>query len=113
MITLYGINNCDTVKKAKRWLLDNEIQFQFYDFKTEGVNKKQVETWMKIFGDNLINKRGTTWRQLSELEKNNSSLDQLIELIIKYPTLIKRPLLMADKINLCGFDINDYQKLKD
>jgi len=70
MNTLYGIKNCDTVKKSRRWLDDNHIDYRFHDFRADGLNKTQISTWVDELGwESLINKRSTTWKALDESVK--------------------------------------------
>ena len=72
MITLYGIKNCDTVKKARKWLETNKVDYQFHDVRVDGLDKALLESWVDALGwETLLNKRGTTFRKLSEDDKNN------------------------------------------
>lgn len=112
MIKVYGIKNCDTVKKACRWLDAQGVDYQFHDFRTDGINQAQVRTWLDQLGlDALINKRSTTWKQLDDASRNNLSEKNAPELLVANPTLIKRPLLeLADRCHT-GFSEADYQQL--
>ncbi len=97
MITLFGIKNCDTVKKARRWLEAQSIEYQFHDFRVDGINNKQVSTWVEALGtDQLINKRSTTWKGLAETDKESLTPASAIKLVLDNPTLIKRPLLYIE-----------------
>lgn len=112
MTTLYGISNCDTVKKTRKWLNSKEIPYKYHDFRTDGLKKSQVKTWLKLVGlDKLINKRSTTWKNLSA--KQQSSLDEktAVDLILENPTLIKRPLLETDNNTVVGFKEEEYLTL--
>jgi arsenate reductase len=93
MINIYGIPNCDTIIAALQWLTDNEIEYVFWNYKTQGVDKSVLEKWLQhIPLTQLINKKSSTYRMLSEVEKSNTNSQALaILLMIKYPTLIKRP----------------------
>jgi len=94
---LYGIHNCDTVKKARNWLQSNKIDYNFHDFRKDGIDKtlmKKILTQIKW--DILINKRGLTWRKLSEKERENINKKNAVSLIIKHPTIIKRPILFVN-----------------
>ena len=117
MTTLFGIKNCDTVKKARKWLESNDQTFTFHDFREDGLDKAQVQTWEKAVGkDLLINKRSTTWKQLSDDEKVLfSSSDKLsaaaVDIVVDNPTLIKRPVLAKQSQVLVGFKVADYEAL--
>ena len=92
MITLYGIPNCDTVKRARKTLQDAGVDFQFHDVRRDGLDRKQVQTWWDELGEALINQRGTTWRKLSDAEKQQAE-DDPIGLLMAHPAMIKRPLI--------------------
>ncbi|MGH1486299.1 MAG: ArsC family reductase [Cellvibrionaceae bacterium] len=112
MITLYGIKNCDTVKKARRWLDDNGVNYHFHDFRADGLTKQQVEQWVKELGwETVVNKRSTTWKELSEKTKLNLNEASVVDVIIASPTLIKRPLLDTGKQRSVGFKADQYQSL--
>jgi len=109
-ITLYGIKNCDTVKKARKWLDNNSVPYTFHDFRVDGINKTLVNSFLKkIDVETLINKRGTTWRKLSDEEKDIKNKTQAVELIVKNPTIIKRPVLDANKKIFVGFSDEGYK----
>lgn len=94
MITVYGIPNCDTVKKAKKWLDENQHNYHFHDFRKEGLDPQRVAQWLQQIDDSLLlNRRSTTWKQLSESDKGYENSDQLIALLVAHPTLIKRPVI--------------------
>lgn len=103
--TLYGINNCDTVKKVRRWLDDNSIDYEFHDYKKLGCNDSLARLFLKHFElEKLINKRGTTWRQLPESVKSSLTAASAIALMEENPSLIKRPILHSNKTWLLGFE---------
>ncbi|MBC3830643.1 arsenate reductase [Undibacterium amnicola] len=97
-IRLFGIPNCDTVKKARTWLEQQAIPFEFHNFKKDGLTQAQVETWLqKIELDTLINRKGTTWRALSDEQKSCAdNRDDAIALILENPSLVKRPVLQIN-----------------
>lgn len=103
-IKLYGIKNCDTVRKARRWLQDHNIDFTFQDIRDEVLNKS---SWTEIVKNTdsslLINTRGTSWRTLSDSEKDVSSQTKVIALLQAHPTVMKRPLLIRDDEYHIGF----------
>ena len=112
MLTLYGINNCDTVKKARRWLEDHGIEYQFHDFRQNGLDINQLTSWVENLGwETLVNKRSTTWRGLSDKDKNILSKQQAIDLLLIHPTLIKRPVVVKNKTVLVGFNEAEFQKI--
>lgn len=110
MVTLYGIKNCDTVKKACRWLEDNNIEYQFHDFKKSAVTEALARSWIDQFGlETVINKRGTTYRQLDTAVKESLNHETAIELILDNNSIVKRPILSSDKGALIGFSADQYQ----
>lgn len=112
MIKLYGIKNCDTVKKARHWLEQNDIIYQFHDFRQNKVDTTQIKKWIESIGaEGIINKRSTSWRQLSEKDKNNISNTTLNKLLTKNMTLIKRPLLEHNDQFYVGFSETNYKKI--
>ena len=94
-ITVYGINNCDTVKKSLKWLNNNEIKYSFYDFKKQPLTSELLTQFVALSDWNLLlNKRSTTYRNLSDDIKNNLTDDVAFEQVLIQPTLLKRPLLL-------------------
>ena len=111
MIILYGIKQCDTVKKARKWLEKNHISFKFHDFRIDGIEKSLIHQWIDDIGhEALINKRSTTWRSLTKEEQNDLVNDDAVRLIISYPTLIKRPILDTGNNIFVGFSESYYQE---
>ena len=114
MIKLYGINNCNTVKKARLWLTHHHIDFEFIDFKKLPPQKEDIQFWLKnIPREILINRKGTTWRKLSENEQSKVLLsdEEAITVMLSYPSIIKRPILIFEQNVIIGFDENQYQTL--
>jgi Spx/MgsR family transcriptional regulator len=109
-ITLYGIKNCDTVKKARRWLEDNGQEFTFHDVRTDGLDKIEVKRWLREAGfDVVVNKRSTTWKQLDDVQKDGLSEANSLDLLLANPTLIKRPVLTINNTVLVGFKADQYK----
>lgn len=105
MITLYGIPNCDTVKKARRWLDDRGIAHDFHDYKKAGIDRKTLQGWCDVHGhEALLNTRGTTWRKLDESLKQDMDARKAVSLMLEHPSMIKRPVLVSGKRILVGFD---------
>lgn len=112
MNILYGISNCDTVHKARQWLDEREIPYEFHDFRQQGVNPVQLRAWVADVGwETLINKRSKTWRQLPEQARENMNETLALVVMEEQPTLIKRPVLETHKQLLVGFDSDSYRKI--
>lgn len=110
MTTLYGIKNCDTVKKAKKWLEQQNISYEFHDFRTDGLTPELLQTFIQQSDlALLLNKRSTTFRNLSDEIKNNLTDDVIISAILEQPTLLKRPLLKHEQQFTVGFKDTVYQ----
>ncbi|WP_057831779.1 Spx/MgsR family RNA polymerase-binding regulatory protein [Colwellia sp. TT2012] len=114
MITLYGIKNCDTVKKATKWLAENDIAHQLYDFKKQPLTAELLSQFVSQSNWSLLlNKRSTTFRNLPDEIKNNLTDEVMFTAVLAQPTLLKRPLLpLNGELNL-GFKIDQYQSLFD
>lgn len=112
-ITVYGIPNCDQVKKARIWLNDHAVPFDFHNFKKAGVSRALIDTWLTdIPLDVLFNKKGTTWRSLPEpLRAAITDADSAINLMLELPSLIKRPVLMTGDSIHAGFSDSLYQQI--
>ncbi|WP_438970514.1 ArsC family reductase [Methylophaga sp.] len=109
---IYGIKNCDTVKKARRWLTDNQLEFHFHDFRQDGLDRKTIENWLQHTDwATLLNKRGTTWRKLDDPRKEQLDEATAIELMLENPTLIKRPVLINEHSCTVGFKEAEYAAL--
>lgn len=108
-ITIYGIPNCDTIRKARSWLEGRGIAYAFHDFRADGLDKGTLEGWIgKVGWPVLLNKASTTFRSLSDAEKQDLGEDKVKELLLAHPTMIKRPVLdMGGKI-LVGFKPDIY-----
>jgi len=110
--TLYGIKNCDTVKKARNWLSAQNIDYNFHDFRADGLSAEQVNSWVLELGlDTLVNKRSTTWKSLDEKTKASLNEKTAVQILVDNPTLIKRPLLDTGKHKTVGFKAVDYQNI--
>ena len=113
-IVVYGIKNCNTVKSALQWLHENKVVFQFHDFKAKGIDVSKLKQWVDQAGwENLINKRGTTWRQLGPgLQEKIITETAAIALMKEKTSVIKRPLIESNKkIIALGFDPEVYKRL--
>jgi arsenate reductase len=110
-ITIYGIKNCDTMKKARVWLDENGVAYTFHDYKTEGVDKAMLERWAGQVGwETLLNRAGTTFRKLPEAQRENVTEKKALALMIEQPSMIKRPVLDVGGKLLVGFKPDIYAK---
>jgi len=110
---IYGIKNCNTVKSAIDWLNKNKVEFEFHDYKKSGITEAKLREWSTQVGwESLVNKRGTTWRQLDEaIQKKVINEKAAIALMMEKTSVIKRPLLEKNgKVLLLGFDETEYSK---
>ena len=112
MVTIYGIKNCDTMKKARAFLDKRKVAYEFHDYKTAGIERGQLEGWTKKAGwDTLLNKAGTTFRKLPDKEKEGITEKKAIALMLAQPSMIKRPVLeLAGGKLLIGFKPDEYAK---
>ena len=107
---IYGISNCDTVKKAKNWLDSHNIDYQFHDFRTDGINKDIINVWLNtVAWDKILNKRSTSWRNLDASTQQAINATNVVDLLIENPTLIKRPVMDVNDIITVGFNSDTYQ----
>lgn len=112
MITLYGIKNCDTVRKACRWLEAENIDYQFHDFKKQGIDAELAAHWIDTLGlDTVINRRGTTYRKLDDETKANLTAETAIAVIQQNPSVVKRPVLANGQQLSVGFSDDQYREL--
>ena len=112
MITLYGIKNCDTVKKARTWLEQHGVDYQFHDFRTDGLEQDTVAGWLDELGwETLVNKRSTSWKALDTATRETMNADTALAAIMLQPTLIKRPLLDTGHERFTGFSVASYQTI--
>lgn len=110
-VTIYGIKNCDTMKKARSWLDERNIAYSFHDYKAAGIERKRLEDWAKQVGwETLLNRAGTTFRKLADAEKTNLTEKKAIALMVAQPSLIKRPVLEEGSRLLVGFKPDVYAK---
>ena len=111
MLILFGIPNCDQVKKTQKWLNDHNISYEFHDVKKLGVTGKRLIDWCKtVPWEDLLNKRSRTWKQLSETQRSNLTQAKAISLLQQNPTFIKRPVIQFKNKLEVGFDSKQYNK---
>ena len=112
MITLYGIPNCDTMKKARSWLNDHGIVYTFHDYKKLGVPETELKRWVKQLGwETVLNRNGTTWRKLDDAIKDKINQANAIKLMMENPSMVKRPVLDIEGELLIGFSEENFGKL--
>jgi len=110
MLIVYGISNCTTVKKARQWLADNNIGYNFHDYRIDGVDEKKLNHWIEKLGwELLLNKRSLTWRSLSDNIKSNIDRSSATQVMLEKPTIIKRPLTEWQLQTLLGFQVTQWE----
>ncbi|MET0746564.1 MAG: ArsC family reductase [Rhizobium sp.] len=108
-VTIYGIKNCDTMKKARNWLESHGIDHRFHDYKAEGIDRRHLEDWSAEAGwEAVLNRAGTTFRKLDEAVRSDLTAEKAIALMLEQPSMIKRPVLEADGKLLIGFKPDAY-----
>ena len=108
-ITMYGIKNCDTIKKARTWLEQRDVAYDFHDYKSAGIDEARLRRWAGELGwERLLNRSGTTFRKLPDRDREGLSEGKAIALMLAHPSMIKRPVVDADGELLVGFDPDRY-----
>jgi arsenate reductase len=111
-VTIYGIKNCDTMKKARSWLDDHGVKYAFHDYKAESIDKRRLEAWAKDVGwETLLNRAGTTFRKLPDKDRENVSEKKAIALMLEQPSMIKRPVVDVGGKLIVGFKPEIYAKI--
>ncbi|MCU7862595.1 MAG: ArsC family reductase [Candidatus Thiodiazotropha sp. (ex Lucinoma borealis)] len=112
MVKLYGIANCDTMKKARQWLNDQGISYEFHDYKKAGIDENQLRNWVDTLGwEVLLNRRGMMWRKLDDSVKTAIDEASAIQVMLQTPSIIKRPLLDDGKSLYVGFKEEQYARI--
>jgi Spx/MgsR family transcriptional regulator len=113
-VTLYGIKNCDTMKKARAWLDTRGVAYAFHDYKISGIERARLEAWVKEAGwETLLNRAGTTFRKLPQTDREGVDAKKAIALMVAQPTMIKRPVLEREGRLLVGFKPERYGEAFD
>jgi arsenate reductase len=108
--TMYGIPNCDTVKKARVWLDQNGVAFDFHDYKKAGIDRPRLEAWVAEHGwETMLNRKGTTFRALPDADKADLDAARAVALMLAQPSMIKRPVLDVGDRTVVGFKLEIYQ----
>lgn len=109
-ITMYGIKNCDTIAKARKWLEQRGIVYDFHDYKTAGIDADRLRAWVSELGwEVLLNRAGTTFRKLDPADRENIDADKATMLMLQQPSMIKRPLLDLGDRRIVGFKATAYE----
>ena len=112
MTVLFGIKNCDTVRKARRWLEEHDIAFTFHDVRSDGLTHAQVAKWIDALGwEVVLNKRSTSWKTIDAPRRENLDANSVNALLVELPTLIKRPVLEYDGAVYLGFKADTYSSI--
>jgi len=112
MVSIYGIQNCDTMKKAMRWLDEAGVDYRFHDYRKQGLDAELLAGWCAQLGwEALLNRRGTTWRKLDDAVKQDLDEAQAIALMCEHPAMIKRPVLVMPERVEVGFSAERYSEL--
>jgi Spx/MgsR family transcriptional regulator len=112
MINLYGIRNCDTMKKARAWLDARGVDYHFHDYKRDGLDAALLRGWVDELGwEALVNRRGTSWRKLPEVVREQMDTEAAIRVMLETPSIIRRPLLDTGQVRHAGFSEADYERL--
>lgn len=111
-VTLYGIPNCDTIKKARAWLNDHGVEFDFHDYRKQGLDREQLQSMAAALGwEAMLNRRGTTWRALPDTVRERIDVESAISLMLANPAIIKRPILNKNGLLHLGFSAAQYQEI--
>ncbi len=109
---MYGIPNCDTLKKARQWLEQHEIEYRFHDYKKEGIDESRLRAWVDELGwELLLNRRGMMWRKVDPAAKESIDRESAIRLMLETPSIIKRPVLDLGDRRHVGFKESEYEAL--
>lgn len=112
MTQMFGIRNCDTIKKAKKWLEQHGIEYEFHDYRVDGIDQAWLTKMESELGwEKLLNQRGTTFRKLSDEQKSDLNAQKAIQLMLEAPAMIKRPLLVHQQQAFLGFKPADYEAI--
>ena len=112
-LTIYGIKNCDTMKKARGWLDANGIEYEFHDYKLSGIDRATLEKWASVVGwETLLNRAGTTFRKLPDDTKAGLTEAKAVKLMLEQPSMIKRPVLEKGRTLLVGFSEERYSAIR-
>ena len=108
---MYGIKNCDTIKKARAWLQAHGVAYDFHDYKLAGIDEARLRSWVRELGwERLLNRAGTTFRKLPDADKTGLDEDKAVALMLAQPSMIRRPVVDLGDRRMIGFNEGDYEK---
>ena len=111
-VTLYGISSCDTIRKARTWLEKQRIEFEFHDYRKQGLEQQLLQSMISVLGwEAMLNRRGTTWRSLPDTVKDQIDQASAMRLMLDNPAIIKRPILATQNRLHVGFSDQQYQEI--
>jgi len=112
LLKLFGISSCDSCRKARKWLQDESLEFEFHDLRKDGLDVQMLERWMtRMDWQKFLNTRSLTWRKIPEVDRAEMTQSRAISLMLEHPTLVKRPVLECKQFIAVGFSPENYQKL--
>jgi arsenate reductase len=112
MTTLYGIKNCDTIRKARRWLDEHGVEYTFHDVRLDGLDRQTLQAWEQRLGwEQLLNRRGTTWRRLPGEMREHIDRKRALQIMLDNPAIIRRPVLALDRQFHLGFSADTYDEI--
>lgn len=112
MLTVYGISSCDTCRKARKWLSEHDIEFEYRDLRRDGLSVQMLERWCENLGwQKLLNRQSLTWRRIPEADRQNMQKDRALALMLEHPTLVKRPVIERGTFVAVGFSGDDYRRV--
>ncbi len=112
LLILYGINSCDTCRKAKKWLESQSYEYRFHDLREDGLDVETLDRWVgRIDWQKLLNTRSLTWRKMPEVDRADMSEDKALKSMLENPTLVKRPVLECSRFIAVGFSPNNYRDI--
>ncbi len=112
MPTVYGINSCDSCRKARKWLDDHSIEYDYHNLREDGINIQTLERWCdRIDWNKILNKQSLTWRKIPESDRADMSKDKALAAMIEFPTVVKRPVLECEEFIALGFSPENYQAI--
>lgn len=112
MLTIYGIPSCDTCRKARKWLTENNKEHAFHDLRQDGLDIQMLDRWARTLDwQRLLNTRSLTWRKIPEVDRAGMTKNRAMALMLEQPTLVKRPVLECEEFVAVGFSPANYEKI--
>jgi Spx/MgsR family transcriptional regulator len=112
VLKIYGLNSCDSCRKARKWLQQNEYEFDFHDIREDGLDIQTLERWSnRISWEKLLNTRSLTWRKIPEVDRSDITQSKALSMMLEHPTLVKRPVLEHKRFIAVGFSDDHYRQI--